>query len=1212
MTSVRQNSIFRSPTLAVVGLTGFLALCLVLSIFIPVSESFRGIAGYVPLHILFETVAIVISMLVFAVGWNASDLNRSGTTVWLACIFLSVAILDFFHLLSYKGMPDFVTPGNPEKAIIFWLAARFVAAIGLLGIAFGGLKSFVSFGTRYLLITASVCLSLSVTWFVLFHQSSIPRTFIEGKGLTPLKVDLEYVLILINVLTGILIARKAHITEYFNTQLLIAAVCIMAMSELFFTMYADVTDVFNALGHVYKVIAYVLVYRAVVVEGIELPYMKLDDARQDLELAVHASNIGLWQWTPQNDNVLYSPNWKSQLGYKQGELADRISTLAALIHPDDRDRVMASLNAFVASTDTTLEDQFRINHKNGKYIWIFARSEKQLDASGKMIRLIGSHMDITKRKVAELTLTQSESMFRGTFDQAAVGIAHVGLDGSWLRVNGKLCDIVGYSEDELLHLTFQDITHPDDLDLDLNYVWRMLAGEISTYTMEKRYIRKSGDIVWVNLTVSLIRKIDGDPDYFIAVVEDITDRKRVETLLVNERERIKAILDKVGDPIFVKDNDHRIVLANPAFYEMFGIDESSAIGKTLAEMVPADEREHFLAVDRRVLDTGRADISEESLTLNDSTRTVVTTKTRFIDSQGDRYIVGSIHDITERKLIDAQVRIAATVFDSQEGMTVTDANATILRVNPAFTRITGYTSEEAVGQNPRILKSGRQDDDFYVHMWDRIVREGVWEGEIWNRRKNGEIYPEYLIITAVKDDTGAVTNYVATFNDITLSKASAEEIKNLAFYDQLTSLPNRRLLLDRLRKALATLSRSGREGALLFLDLDNFKNLNDTLGHDIGDLLLRQVAGRLTACVREGDTVARLGGDEFVVMLEDLSERDIEAAAQAGVIANKIITALNQPYQLDIHSYQNTPSIGITLIREYDQGVEELLKQADIAMYQSKKDGRNTIRFFDPKMQESLRERVQLENDLCQALAEMQFELYYQIQVNRTNQPVGVEALIRWQHPERGLLGPAEFIPHAEESGLILSIGNWVLESACKMLKSWQVDERMRNLVLSINVSAKQFHQADFATHIGERIAHYGIDPTRLKLELTESLLIVDTDDTISKMRALNTLGIRLSLDDFGTGYSSLQYLKRLPLEQLKIDKSFVTDIETDSDDRAIVTTVIAMAKNLKVEVIAEGVETEAQKLFLIEKGCDRFQGYLFGRPQPWKQMLEFFNAACV
>ncbi|MDO8989737.1 MAG: EAL domain-containing protein [Sideroxyarcus sp.] len=560
-------------------------------------------------------------------------------------------------------------------------------------------------------------------------------------------------------------------------------------------------------------------------------------------------------------------------------------------------------------------------------------------------------------------------------------------------------------------------------------------------------------------------------------------------------------------------------------------------------------------------------------------------------------------DISLSRQAEEELRIAAIAFEAQEGMLVTDANGAILRVNKAFTAITGYTTEEVVGRNPNLLSSGRHGKAFYAAMWEEINRRGCWEGEIWNKRKNGEVYPEYLIVTAVKNPDGVVSNYVATLTDITMSRHAADEIQHLAFYDTLTRLPNRRLLLDRLKLALSGSSRSGREGALLFLDLDNFKTLNDTLGYDIGDLLLQQVAQRLQSCVREGDTVARMGGDEFVVMLEDLHEQDLEAASQTEAAGNKILAALNQPYRLAGHDFRNTVSIGATLFRNQQSGVDEIFKQADIAMYQAKKAGRNTLRFFDPEMQARINARAALESELRAAIDARQFRLYYQIQVDSSRRVLGAEALIRWMHPERGLVQPVEFIHLAEETGLILPIGEWVLETACAQLAVWQAHARTRELSLSVNVSARQFHEAGFVDLVRVAVKRHAVNPMLLKLEPTESILLENIDDTVSTMNALKSIGVHFSLDDFGTGYSSLQYLKMLPLNQLKIDQSFVRDLESDSNDQAIVRTIIAMAHSLELEVIAEGVETEEQRQILLNEGCHRYQGYLFGKPVPIEEL---------
>jgi len=421
-------------------------------------------------------------------------------------------------------------------------------------------------------------------------------------------------------------------------------------------------------------------------------------------------------------------------------------------------------------------------------------------------------------------------------------------------------------------------------------------------------------------------------------------------------------------------------------------------------------------------------------------------------------------------------------------------------------------------------------------------------------------------------------------------------------------LPNRRLLLDRLKQALASSARSGNKGALLFLDLDHFKTLNDTLGHDVGDLLLQQVAARLTSCVREGDTVARIGGDEFVVLLEDLSPQPIEAAGMAENISNKILESVDQSYQLAAHSYRSTVSIGATLLSDHATGVEELLKQADIAMYQAKDSGRNALRFFDPQMQEAITVRTELEDQLRIAIEQQQFKLYYQIQVDNKGLSIGAEVLIRWLHPQRGLIQPLQFIPLAEDTGMILPIGEWVLDTACAQVQKWQQDKATRELSLSVNVSAKQFHQAEFVSQVETILERHAIDPAFLKLELTESTLLEDVEGVIHKMMKLRKIGVRFELDDFGTGFSSLQYLKKLPLNQLKIDQSFVFDIALDGNNRALVRTIIAMAHSLDIKVIAEGVETQEQLDFLKSKGCNHYQGYLFGRPVPIDELEASFK----
>lgn len=567
-----------------------------------------------------------------------------------------------------------------------------------------------------------------------------------------------------------------------------------------------------------------------------------------------------------------------------------------------------------------------------------------------------------------------------------------------------------------------------------------------------------------------------------------------------------------------------------------------------------------------------------------------------------------VTDITERKQAEQDLRIAACTFESQEGIFVADPDWIILRLNQAFTHITGYTAEDLIGKHPPLHKTKQQDSHFFASINESLETRRYWHGEIWSRRKNGEIYPQMITLTAITDNRGEVSNYVGSFTDISRHKGYEAEIRNLAFYDSLTQLPNRRLLMDRLQHLISLSNRNDSHSAILFIDLDNFKTLNDTRGHDAGDLLLIETASRLQSCVRDSDTVARLGGDEFVVVLEELSSVRDDAIHQVDMIAEKIRQLLSQPYRITDFEHHGSSSIGVCLFQGGDITVKDLFKRADTAMYEAKTAGRNAVRFFDPAMQAILVVRMLLESNLRLALANNQFQLYYQVQVNSEEKLIGAEALLRWHHPDRGFISPAEFIPLAEETGLIVPIGLWVLETACAQIKQWEASEDTRHLTLAVNVSAKQFQQANFVETLSAMIKRHQIDPTRLKIELTESTILDNVDATTEKMHQLKKLGIAFSMDDFGTGYSSLAYLQRLPLNQLKIDQSFVRDLSHDENDATIVRAIISLGINLGLNVIAEGVETSAQRAFLIAHNCYAFQGYYFSKPLPLEGFLALLN----
>lgn len=661
-----------------------------------------------------------------------------------------------------------------------------------------------------------------------------------------------------------------------------------------------------------------------------------------------------------------------------------------------------------------------------------------------------------------------------------------------------------------------------------------------------------------------------------------------------DQHAIVTIIDATGKFTYVNDR----------FCQVSGYTAEEVLGQSHQILATGHQSPEMVAEFYRVLKSGKVWQGELTERTKDGTQIWVNlTAVPFLDRNGviEQY-VGIRTDITEHKRTELDLRIAAVAFESQDGILVADSKSIVLRINQAFTDMTGFSAVKMVGKPLASLMSKRHDEEFLAVVENAVMAMGAWQGEAWGRRSKGDDYPAWISITEVNDKSSVLRHYVASVTDITARKAAEAEIQQLAYYDSLTKLANRRLLMDRLEHALAYNGRSGREGGLLFIDLDNFKAINDALGHAVGDNLLRQVAERLLACVRKTETVARLGGDEFVVMVEDLSPDVGEAARQMEAMGTKILSALNQPYVLAGRNYQNTPSIGITLFGSENSSADELMKRADIAMYQAKRTGRNAIRFFDPKMQAAVEYRAELGLALREAIARDQLVLYYQLQFAIGSGATGAEVLLRWRHPTRGMISPTQFIPVAEETNLILPIGMWALRAACAQIKLWQGNPGREHLQLAVNVSARQFSQPDFCAQVKAVLDETSINPARLKLELTESTMPDNVTEIITTMLTLSEMGVQFSLDDFGTGHSSLSSLKKLPLHQLKIDQSFVPDIANDPDDAVIVQTIIAMANSLGMEVLAEGVETEEQKEILINRGCKNFQGFLFGKPVAIKE----------
>jgi diguanylate cyclase (GGDEF)-like protein/PAS domain S-box-containing protein len=681
---------------------------------------------------------------------------------------------------------------------------------------------------------------------------------------------------------------------------------------------------------------------------------------------------------------------------------------------------------------------------------------------------------------------------------------------------------------------------------------------------------------------------------------DVTERRRNEAALRESSARSQAVLQNILDGIVTIDGNGLITGFNRAAEQIFGYRADEIMGRSVTLLMPEPYRSQHDMFVRRYLST-----HEDTQALG-RTREVTGMRQdgsvfplEIALSEASQHeqplFIAVLRDLTERRAAEENMRLAAKVFDnSVEGIVVTDATGRILRVNRAFSAITGYTEEEILGKTPAVLKSGRHGEDFYQTMWARLKADGKWQGEIWNRRKTGEVYPEWLSINLLPEASGQVSHYVAIFSDISEKKEAEQRIHHLAYYDPLTELPNRTMFHGRLLQAMAEAKRNQRMVALLYIDLDRFKNINDTLGHFIGDELLKEAARRLLNSVRECDTVARLGGDEFVIMLTDVNH-------ETGIahIAQQVLAVMGGPFELLGHEVFVTTSVGISVYPQDAHTLEDMIKYADTAMYHAKEAGRNNYQFYRSEMNASAFERLVMENSLRRALERDEFELYFQPQNALTDGSIiGVEALLRWHHPDLGVVMPAQFIPVLEETGMIVQVGEWVLRTACNQSAAWQ-QAGLGPLRVAVNLSPRQFSQSGLLETVRSALDASGADPAWLELEITESSLMGNAEVGVAMLHELKEIGISLSVDDFGTGYSSLSYLKRFPIDTLKIDQSFVRDVTSDADDAAIAGTIIAMGHSLNLHVLAEGVETDEQLLFLRAHGCDQVQGYLFSQPLP-------------
>ena len=713
-----------------------------------------------------------------------------------------------------------------------------------------------------------------------------------------------------------------------------------------------------------------------------------------------------------------------------------------------------------------------------------------------------------------------------------------------------------------------------------------------------------GQLRWFSVNGKPVFDSDGAFQGYRGTGRDITGQRMAELAqqlahreLEDAHQRLSFQFQRLPLAYIVWDRELRVTEWNPAAEQVFGWSAEQAVGRHAYDLiVPEDARAAVHAAWRDVVLGGNMDSHLVNANITRAGRRITCEwfNSPMRDEQGEVVsCLSMVHDISARIVAENQLRLAAEVFESsREAIVVTDRNNRILTVNRAFSEVTGFSLEEVAGQDPSLLASGRHDQAFFAEMWRELVANGYWQGEIWDRRKNGEIYPKWLSVSAVKDRDGEVANYVAIFNDMSERKAAEEKIDFLAHHDPLTHLPNRVLLRDRFEQAVAVAERERARVALLFLDLDKFKEINDSLGHIAGDELLVQISGRLQACVRASDTICRQGGDEFIILLNSVA--DVAAISR---IAQTILESVSEPIELSGERHATSFSIGISLYPDDGRDFTTLLKLADTAMYHAKESGGNGLHFYTEEMNVNLLQRLQLQNKLRDALKNRELLLHYQPQIDvNSGAVIGFEALLRWHSPSEGWVSPARFIPIAEEGGAIVAIGEWVLEEACRQAKKW-LDQGLPPFVMAVNLSALQFKRGDICATVVRALERSGLPAAHLELELTESILLQNTESVMGVIGRLKSLGLKLSIDDFGTGYSSLSYLKRLRVDKLKIDQSFVRDLAEDAEDAAIARAIIQLGESLQLEIVAEGVETAAQLALLREYGCQVAQGYHFCRP---------------
>ncbi|MEW8509101.1 MAG: bacteriohemerythrin [Candidatus Thiodiazotropha sp.] len=917
-----------------------------------------------------------------------------------------------------------------------------------------------------------------------------------------------------------------------------------------------------------------------------------------LQVALEAGQTGTWYWDFEKGVVFGDEHLANYFGLTP-ELTESgipLSGYIEHIHVDDKDRVSQEIEQ-ARRNSTPFAIEYRVLGTKGER-WVLARGRVEHDEQGRPIGFPGAISDITQQKQAEIALRQERDIHRKYLDTIQTILLILDSQGHIQLINPAGCKVLGYKEDDLLGKNWFDTCLPQSAGKEeIVAIFRQLINGYHNQTeyFENQVLCRDGSqrlIAWHN---GQLEDTSGYISGIISSGQDITEQRMAQTQLVASEQRLLEAERIAHLGHWELDINTKVAHWSDEILAIFGISKPQRAGpELLATIVNPSDWPGVEASLNAAMAEGKEHKVEYRIRRPDGDeRWVFCQAEKQYGDDGCEKLVGIVQDISDRKRAEERLRLAASVIqNTSEGVIICDIDGNIMEVNPAFCEILGYPRDEVIGRNPRIWQSGRHSPEFYHEMWQALDEAGQWKGEIWNRNKSGALVPEWLNISKVLDANAEVSHYVAVFSDISQIKQSQEKLDYLAHHDALTDLPNRLLLNERLEHALLRANRHSTRLAVLFLDLDRFKQINDSMGHLMGDQLLQVVTKRLRETCRQDDTIARVGGDEFVMLMEDISRQEDAVTA-----AQKVLAAFDSPFILEDHEIRITTSLGVCIYPRDGDDAATLLRNADAAMYRAKEEGRNTFQFYSREMTSNAFERVLLENSLHQAIRNNELRLVYQPQLDiQSHRLIGFEALVRWQHPQLGMVSPAKFIPLAEETGQIHSIGNWVLRTACQQASRW-LKRGLDFRHIAVNVAGPQIQRGKLLEEVKSVLAETGVSPKHLELEVTESFIMRQANPAINLLRQLRQLGVSLAIDDFGTGYSSLSYLKQLPIQKLKIDQSFVRDVPQDPDNMAITEAVIALSKSLRLKVIAEGVENEEQARFLVDAGCIEAQGYLFSKP---------------